>query len=315
MFETQYVYLETQLPQNPNLHGLGDSFRLPTENYQRVLWNSDSPFMSNLYGSQPNYLDHRGDDESHGVFILNSNGMNININRTDTGEQFLEYNTIRRLRNYSPFTGGDEKGVFLKADDGSNYRGVQWAGAVVWPDWIAPNTQDWWTDETSRFFDPESGIDIDGAWNDMNEASNLCPDVNYDPAQQAKDGNNPPHNSTGSPILGFPGDFQPDPAPAERFRSRKIASGQMKGLPDRDLFNPMYRASTTGAPVVNPVFFVYPADGNTFGIDTQFFCGNALMVSLVVDDDAESVTYYLPTTSSTTSGRWSRFGAKERMLL
>lgn len=594
VFETQYVYLKTQLPQNPNLYGLGehsDSFRLPTENYQRVLWNSESPFiprLSNLYGSHPNYLDHRGDAGSHGVFLLNSNGMNININRTDEGEQFLEYNTIggildfyflagpspsevsqqyaevvglpammpywtfgfhqckygywdvnyvaevvgnysaanipletmwsdidymdlrqvfttdperfplhkmreladtlhergqhyimmldpgiHRLGNYSTFTRGDEKGVFLKADDGSNYRGVQWAGEVVWPDWIASSTQDWWTDEISRFFDPESSIDIDGAWNDMNEASNFCSDVNCDPAQQAKDSNNPPQptnpprNNTGRPIPGFPEDFQPDPAPTRRLRSRQAASGQMKGLPDRDLFSPKYRinnhqgdlsvytlytnitnadgtrqydthnmygltmltatrnallarrpgrrpfvltrstfagagaraahwfgdnastwadyrtsiaqllafaavhqmpmvgsdvcgfngaaqermcarwallgafmpfyrnhadlsapfqefyrwdlvaraarkaidaryrlldyaytalrrASATGAPIVNPLFFLYPADKDTFGIDTQFFYGDALLVSPVVDDDAESVTYYLP---------------------
>ncbi|KAI1758951.1 glycoside hydrolase family 31 protein [Hypoxylon sp. FL1150] len=594
VFESQYVYLKNQLPQHPNVYGLGehsDSFRLPTENYQRVLWNSESPFiprLSNLYGSHPNYLDHRGEAGSHGVFLLNSNGMNININQTDEGEQFLEYNIIggildfyflagpspsdvsqqyaevvglpammsywtfgfhqckygywdvnmvaevvanysaanipletmwsdidymdlrqvfttdperfpldkmreladtlhqrsqqyimmldpgiHRLDNYSTFTRGDEKGVFLKADDGSNYRGVQWAGEVVWPDWIAPETQDWWADEISRFFDPESGIDIDGAWNDMNEASNFCPDVNCDPAQQAIDGNNPPQptnpprNNTGRPIPGFPGDFQPDPTLARHIQLRQAASGQMKGLPGRNLFSPqyrinnhrgdlsdytlytnitnsdgthqydthnmygftmitatrnallarrpgrrpfvltrstfagagtkaahwfgdnastwddyrtsiaqllafaavhqmpmvgsdvcgfngnaeehmcarwallgafmpfyrnhadisapfqefylwdlvaqaarkaidaryrlldfaytaMYRASTTGAPVANPLFFVYPADENTFGIDTQFFYGDALLVSPVTEDDAESVTYYLP---------------------
>ncbi|KAI0179182.1 glycoside hydrolase family 31 protein [Hypoxylon sp. FL1284] len=594
VFESQYVYLRTQLPQDPNIYGLGehsDSFRLPTDSYQRVLWNSESPFiprLSNLYGSHPNYLDHRGDAGSHGVFLLNSNGMNININRTDSGEQFLEYNTIggvldfyflagpgpsdvskqyaevvglpammpywtfgfhqckygywdvnyaaevvgnysaanipletlwgdidymdlrqvfttdperfslhkmreltetlhqrgqhyvmmldpgiHRLGNYSTFTRGDEKGVFLKADDGSNYRGVQWAGEVVWPDWISSEAQDWWTDEIIRFFDPETGIDIDGAWNDMNEASNFCPDVNCDPAQEAIDGNNPPQpsnpprNNTGRPIPGFPEDFQPDGASAGKLRTRQATKGQMKGLPDRDLFSPKYRinnhrgelsdatlytnitnsdgtvqydthnmygltmitatreallarrpdrrpfvltrstfagagtraahwfgdnnstwadyrtsitqllafaavhqmpmvgsdvcgfngvaeehmcarwallgafmpfyrnhadasapaqefylwdlvaeaarkaidaryrlldyaytamrqASATGAPIASPLFFAYPSDAKTFGIDTQFLYGDALLVSPVVDDEAQSVTYYLP---------------------
>ena len=100
IFESQYIRLQTSLPPSPNLYGLGehsDSFRLETQDYQRVLWNSESPFIprhSNLYGAHPNYLDHRGDAGSHGVFLLNSNGMNININQTESGDQYLEYNTI-----------------------------------------------------------------------------------------------------------------------------------------------------------------------------------------------------------------------------
>src|SRR5687768_10114834 len=46
VFETQYVRLRTKLPQNPNIYGLGehsDPFRLPTQNYRRVLLNAESP--------------------------------------------------------------------------------------------------------------------------------------------------------------------------------------------------------------------------------------------------------------------------------
>lgn len=535
------------------------------------------------------YLDHRGEAGSHGVFLLNSNGMNININQTESGDQFLEYNTIggvldfyflagpspadvnkqyaevvglpammaywtfgfhqckygywdvnyaaevvgnystadiplevlwgdidymdlrqvfttdperfpvhkmrdlvetlhqrdqyyimmldpgiHRLGNYSTFVRGEENDVFLKANDGSLYRGVQWAGEVVWPDWLAPNTQDWWTNEIALFFNPESGIDIDGAWNDMNEASNFCPNITCDPALVAELGNNPPQptnpprNNTGRPIPGFPEDFQPGSSESlAKVRARQDSGGQMKGLPDRDLFSPdyrinnhrgelsdstiytnitnadgtsqydthnlygytmliasrnsllarrpgkrpfvltrstfagagskaahwfgdnnstwsdyrvtipqllafaaihqmpmvgsdvcgfngvadekmcarwallgafqpfyrnhadmsappqefylwelvteaakkaidvryrlldymytaLYRSSSTGAPIANPLFFLYPSDANTFGVDTQYFYGDALLVSPVVDDYAESVTYYLP---------------------
>ncbi|KAF3058062.1 putative alpha/beta-glucosidase agdC [Daldinia childiae] len=323
---------------------------------------------------------------------------------------------IHRADNYSTFIRGEEKGVFLKADDGSNYRGVQWAGEVVWPDWIAQNTQDWWTNEISLFFDPETA--------------------------------NPPRDNTGRPIPGFLDDFQPAPAAKSgKLQSRQTTGGQMKGLPDRDLFNPKYRinnhkgelsdstlysnitnadgtyqydthnlygltmitatrnslltrrpgrrpfvltrSSFAGAgsraahwfgdnnstwsdyrvtipqllgfaavhqvpmvgsdvcgfngvadehmcarwallgafmpfyrnhadisapaqefylwdlvagraqgyrcsPIANPLFFVYPEDAKTFGIDTQFFYGDALLVSPVTDDYSESVTYYLP---------------------
>ena len=56
----------------------------------------------------------------------------------------------------------------------------------------------------------------------------------------------------------------------------------------------MHRATTTGEPSMNPLFFLYPQDEKTFGIDLQFFFGDAILVSPVTDDDSQSVTYYLP---------------------
>jgi alpha-glucosidase len=50
---------------------------LNTTNYTRTLWNSDAyriPEGSNLYGAHPVYYDHRGDNGTHAVFLLNSNG-------------------------------------------------------------------------------------------------------------------------------------------------------------------------------------------------------------------------------------------------
>nr|WGD08197.1 alpha-glucosidase precursor [Trichoderma koningiopsis] len=594
VFESQYVRLRTQLPQNPNLYGLGehtDSFRLQTTGYTRTMWNAESPYVPrkfNLYGSHPMYLDHRASGHSHGVFLRNSDGMNIVIDQTQSGAQYLEYNTIggvldfyflagpsptevskqyaevvglpamvpywsfgfmqckygywdvnelaevvgnystagipldvlwsdidymdlrqdfttdpdrfpipkmrelvhtlhdrgqkfvmmvdpgiHRKGDYGPFARGSDKDVFLKAADGSYYRGVQWAGEVVWPDWLNPNTQDWWTDEFLRFFDPNTGLDIDGVWNDMNEFSNFCGDINCNPGQQAIDTNTPPPPShqprpnTGRPIPGFPGDFQPTSSSRVRARRDAESRGTMKGLPGRNLFTPpyrinnhigdlsdgtvytnitnydgsvqydthnlngfmmaahsrvsmlarrpgkrpfvltrstfagagskvahwfgdnysawddyrfsisqmlafaavhqmpmvgsdvcgfngnaqenmcarwallgafqpfyrnhadisapnqefylwasvteaakkaiaaryrlldyiytaMYRSSTTGTPLVNPMFFTYPNDANTFGIQTQYFFGDSILVSPVIDDDAQSVTIYLP---------------------
>ena len=31
-------------------------------------------------------------------------------------------------------------------------------------DWFNPNTQDYWSNEFVNYFNPETGIDIDGAW-------------------------------------------------------------------------------------------------------------------------------------------------------
>lgn len=99
VFETQYLRLRTSLPDKPFLYGLGehtDSLRLPTSDYTRTLWARDAggvPQKSNLYGAHPVYFEHRADSGlSHGVLMLNSNGMDIKID--DDGGQYLEYNTI-----------------------------------------------------------------------------------------------------------------------------------------------------------------------------------------------------------------------------
>ena len=96
---------------------------LNTTNYTRTIWNRDSyriPEGSNLYGAHPVYYDHRGDNGTHAVFLLNSDGMHIELNAIprlaprlaplnlpntntcsgmdikidDSDGQFLEYNTI-----------------------------------------------------------------------------------------------------------------------------------------------------------------------------------------------------------------------------
>ncbi|KAI1810828.1 glycoside hydrolase family 31 protein [Poronia punctata] len=357
VFESQYLYLRTQLPKDPNLYGLGehsDSFRLETKDYQRTFWNAESPFIprkSNLYGSHPNYLEHRGESGSHGVALLSSNGMDININQTSSGDQYLEYNIIggvfdfyflagpspsdvskqyaelvglpammpywafgyqqckygwedvlvqaevvanysaaniplevlwadidymdhrqvfsvdpdrfpmdkmrelidvlhergqkyvmmldpgiRRLDSYETYSRGLKADAFMKAADGvSLFRGEQWAGEVVWPDWFTENAGDWWTEEIRLFFDPETGLDIDGAWNDMNEVSNFCGNADCDPAGKLPpEPTSDPRNDTGRPIPGFPDDFQPQKRAASK-------EGDMKGYPDRDLFKPAYR--------------------------------------------------------------------------
>lgn len=99
VFQSQYLRLRTKLPEDPNLYGLGehsDSFRMPTTDYIRTMWSQDSfgtPERSNLYGNHPVYYEHR-ETGTHGVFFLNSNGMDIKINNTAETGQYLEYNTI-----------------------------------------------------------------------------------------------------------------------------------------------------------------------------------------------------------------------------
>ncbi|KAL1964558.1 hypothetical protein VTN77DRAFT_6855 [Rasamsonia byssochlamydoides] len=333
VFESQYLGLRTSLPDSPNIYGLGehtDPFRLPTTNYTRTLWSRDAygtPQGTNLYGNHPVYFDYRGSKGTHGVFLLNSNGMDINID-VDSDGQFLQYNTLggvldfyflsgpdpkdvamqyaqtvgnavmmpywgfgfhncrygyqdifevaevianysaanipletqwtdidymdlRKVftldpyryplklvqevvsylhshnqhyimmvdpavayQNYSAFNNGVANDAFLKFANGSIYQGVVWPGPTAFPDWFAPNTQQFWNGEFSTFFDPTNGVDIDALWIDMNEASNFCDYPCSDPATFAAASGDPPtpppvRLSPPRPIPGFGPDFQP----------------------------------------------------------------------------------------------------------
>jgi alpha-glucosidase len=116
VFESQYLRLRTSLPENPNLYGLGehsDPLRLNTTDYIRTLWSQDAysiPEGANLYGNHPVYFDHRNSG-SHGVFFLNSNGMDIKIDNTNGKNQFLEYNTLGGVFDFYFFTASDPIGV------------------------------------------------------------------------------------------------------------------------------------------------------------------------------------------------------------
>ncbi|KAL2809334.1 putative alpha-glucosidase [Aspergillus granulosus] len=370
IFQSQYLNLRTWLPDEPNLYGLGehaDSLRLETTNYTRTLWNRDAymiPTHSNLYGSHPVYYDHRGSDGTHGVFLLNSNGMDIKINKTQDGKQYLEYNTLGGCFDFYFFTGstpkeasiqyaeivglpamqsywafgfhqcrygyrdvfqvaevvynytkagipletmwtdidymelrrvftldperfplermrelvdylhdhdqkyivmvdpavstadnpayrrGVEQDIFLKNQNGSLYNGAVWPGVTVYPDWFHPGIGDYWNGEFNEFFDPDTGVDIDGLWIDMNEAANFCPFPCTDPAQYAIDNNLPPvppsvRPSNPRPIPGFPGSFQP----TSSRQLTKRARGDRIGLPNRNLLQPPYSIQNTAGPL------------------------------------------------------------------
>lgn len=116
--------------------------------------------------------------------------------------------------DYPPFNHGVEADAFMKYPNGSTYKGVVWPGVTTWPDWFASGTQDYWNNEFATFFDPNSGVDIDALWIDMNEPSNFCDFPCTDPEAFAGSADDPPtprplRLSPSRPIPGFPKDFQP----------------------------------------------------------------------------------------------------------
>lgn len=114
VFESQYVYLKTQLPEEPHIYGLGehsDNFMLNATNYTRTIYTRDAygtPQGENLYGAHPIYFDHRG-NATHGVFLLNSNGMDIYID--NSGGQYLEYNIIGGVLDFYFIAGPSPRDV------------------------------------------------------------------------------------------------------------------------------------------------------------------------------------------------------------
>ena len=72
---------------------------------------------------------------------------------------------------YAPVTQGTELSVFLKNPAGDDYIGQVWPGACKFPDFLAHNTQTWWTESLAAW---QKILPYDGLWLDMNEPSSFC---------------------------------------------------------------------------------------------------------------------------------------------
>ncbi|QRV77504.1 glycoside hydrolase family 31 protein [Ceratobasidium sp. AG-Ba] len=105
-------------------------------------------------------------------------------------------------KGYKPYDRGASDGIFLKNFNGSVHKGVVWPGVAVFPDWFHPNVSSYWNKEFKEFFDPNTGIDIDGVWLDMNEPSSFCKYPCNNPEEQAV--GNPPPRTTSPPDINTP---------------------------------------------------------------------------------------------------------------
>ena len=72
---------------------------------------------------------------------------------------------------YATFDRGTAANAYMHNPDGSLYIGAVWPGFTVFPDWHAPGTQDWWSNELVGWHE---NISFSGIWIDMSEVSSFC---------------------------------------------------------------------------------------------------------------------------------------------
>ncbi|EPQ30679.1 uncharacterized protein PFL1_01580 [Pseudozyma flocculosa PF-1] len=60
------------------------------------------------------------------------------------------------------------------------------------------------------------------------------------------------------------------------------------------LYTALHEAEQTGKPVLSPLFYKHPADAQTFGIETQFYYGDHLLVSPAMAENSTTAEFYVP---------------------
>ncbi|KAH7318236.1 glycosyl hydrolases family 31-domain-containing protein [Stachybotrys elegans] len=157
--------------------------------------------------------------------------------------------------DYRPYNRGIEMGVFVKNSSSLPFRGVVWPGVTVWPDWFHKNTSAYWTERFHEMFSPKSGVDIDGAWIDMNEPASFCSypcvDPDGDAKRQGMPPRPPPERQPPRKIPGFPENVDED-------EEDQITLGSLTPYdPEADsLFNTdkKYKIDHTGDDLLSPPY-------------------------------------------------------------
>jgi alpha-glucosidase len=87
--------------------------------------------------------------------------------------------------------------------------------------------------------------------------------------------------------------------PHELYRTTQIAAAARDAIDIRYClldyaYTAMWTQTTTGAPMINLLFFVYPSNIHTANTPYQYFWGDSIMVAPVTDANSTSVDVYFP---------------------
>uniref|UniRef100_A0A6I8SYA0 Lysosomal alpha-glucosidase n=1 Tax=Xenopus tropicalis TaxID=8364 RepID=A0A6I8SYA0_XENTR len=117
IFADQFLQISTSLPSG-YLYGLGEhltALNLSLQWNRLTFWNRDlRPSKdSNLYGSHPFYLSMEEGGQSHGVFLLNSNAMDVLLQEAPA----LTWRTTGGILDFYVFLGPEPKSVIRQYQD------------------------------------------------------------------------------------------------------------------------------------------------------------------------------------------------------
>lgn len=72
---------------------------------------------------------------------------------------------------YPPYDRGVELNAFIRNGPDSYYYGMEWNGFSVWPDFLVPQGQQFWTEQFLEF---HQKLQFDGFWLDVSDPTSWC---------------------------------------------------------------------------------------------------------------------------------------------
>ncbi|KAM5135364.1 lysosomal alpha-glucosidase-like [Mantella aurantiaca] len=181
LYADQFLQISTSLPSH-YLYGLGEhltSINLNTSWSRLTFWNRDVPPEkdTNLYGSHPFYVSLETDGSAHGVFLLNSNAMDVLLQPAPA----LTWRTTGGILDFYIFLGPDPKSVIRQYQEviGFPFMPPYWGLGFHLCRW-GYSTTDMTREVVKNMSKAKMPLDVQ--WNDI-DYMDAYRDFTYDPTR------------------------------------------------------------------------------------------------------------------------------------